>query len=795
MAEEEEGEVKKEIKPPEPVYYKVFLNDMNSWFSRFIIENMRSDLKKDLLINYNFMGTVQPNSRRLPDLFTPEIIKLDYNDNYKSKIFSNDVFIFNMQDANFNDIDYIIKGLKALKYEKEKILVIVTSIMTWARTSPKYKKEEGAEEEKEEGDEGEGEEEKKEEEKKENEDEEGKEQESEEEEYAPPEEEEQPDGEEKKEEEEKKENEEGEGEAKEPKKILYFKEKDFIKRIPSPKFYNEKMVETLALANTNPNLKTYIVCPGFIYGCGEDLFYDYFKMCWLEIPGKLPIIGKGKNTIPTIHIKDLVSLIRRVIETKPKNKYIFAVDHTKNRQLGNIIKKLSKGVGNGLVENLDPNVPENINKIPHYAELSIDIKVKPSKIFNDERKDDEEDEAFEKRKFHWHCEFGIPENTEKLRKEFNEYRGMHNLKVLITGPPGSGKTYISEKLSKFFNIPHFKINDIIEWGKTFTDELGEEIKTKIEEITNNVKEAEENYMKRPNKKKTDAPLDTSQMKKLPDEIVIKILRRKLMQNICRNRGYILDGYPKGYKNAFNLFNEDTDEAKTPDDPTKYKILEEIMPNIVIRIDNCSDDFIIKRMKLLNDINDDPEEISRRLHRRLKTYKELNESKKGEPSITDFFKENKVDILGINGQLSENKIIEECKTFLEKNGKIINYQTFDNVFEVEEKKKVNIKMDEHKEGREKELMENEYYDIEKSEVKKKYNEGKSSELEKQEKDLLEKKSEVLRRYLAENVIPVLSKGILYVCKKLPEDPVDELAYYLFDNAFNAKFPPHKYKDQK
>jgi adenylate kinase len=790
---------------------------------------MRSDLKKDLLINYNFMGTVQKNSRRLPDLFTPEIINLDYNDNYKSKIFENDVFIFNMKDANFNDIDYIIKGLKALKYEKEKILVIVTSIMTWARTQPKYKKEEGAEEEKEEGDEGEGEgEEKKEEEKKE-EDEENKEQESEEEEYAPPEEEEVPDeekkeeekkeeeeegkeqeseeeeyvppeeeegegGEEKKEEEEEKKEGEGEegGEQKEPKKILYFKEKDFIKRIPSPKFYHDKMVETLALSNTNPKLKTYIICPGFIYGCGEDLFYDYFKMSWLEIPGKLPIIGKGKNTIPTIHIKDLVSLIRRVIETKPKNKYIFAVDHTKNRQLSNIIKKISKGVGNGLVENLEPDKKD---KIPHFAELSIDIKVKPSKIFNDERRDDEEDEAFEKRKFQWHCEFGIPENIEKLRQEFNEYRGMHNLKVLITGPPGSGKTYLSEKLSKFFNIPHFKIKDIIDWGKTFTDELGEEIKAKIEEITNSVKEAEENYAKRPNKKKTDLPLDTSQMSKLPDEIVVKILRKKLAQNICRNRGYILDGYPRGYKNAFNLFNEDTDEAKTPDDPTKYKVLEEILPNIVIRIDNCDDKFIKERMKKLEDINNDPNVIQRRLDRRLKAYKELNESKKGEPSITNFFKENKVDILGIDGKAKEGEIIEACKTFLEKNGKIINYQIFDNEFEVVEKENVNKKVDSHKIVREKEQIENEYYDIEKSNVKKQYNEGKSSELEKQEKDLLEKKSEVLRRYLAENVIPVLSKGILHVCKTLPEDPVDELAYYLFDNAFNAKFPPHKYKDQK
>ena len=785
MAENEEGEVPKKVEPIVPVERKIFLNDMNSWFSNFVIENLRTDQnKKDVKFLYEFMGTRQKSNRPLPRLFTPKEIKIDYNLNYQSPVFENDIFIYNLDGADFNEVEYVIKGLKALKYDKEKILVIVSSIMTWGKTPPKYKKEEGEAEQEEEGENQEGE-------KKEEEGAEGeKEPESEDEEYVPEEEPEEEGKEEEKHEEEK-EGAEGE-EQKEPKKILYFKEKDFIKRIPHRKFYHNKMIETLALANTNPLLKAYIVCSGFIYGCGEDLFYDYFKMSWLEQPKKLPLIGKGKNTIPTIHIKDLVSLIRRVIEQKPKNKYIFAIDHTKNRQLKNIITSISKGVGTGMVENLEE---ADKDKIPHFEELSIDIKAKPTKLFLDEKRDDEEDEEFEKRTFKWHCEFGIPENIVKLRNEFNEYRGLKNVKILITGPPACGKSYLAEKLSKFYNIPHFKIADIVAWGKTLTDELGEEIKAKVEEIDNAVKEAEENYTKRPNKKITDLPLDTSQMSKLPDEIIIKLLRRKLSQNICLNRGYILDGYPKGYKNAFSLFNEDTDESKPIEDPTKFNLLKDILPNTVIRIDGCSDKFLIDRMKQLPDINNDPTIMERRLTRRLKTYKDLNCSAKGEPNLTNFFDENKVDVLGVNGTIGEGEIVEQCKVFIERNGKIQNYQIFDELYEKEEKKKIDDVISTMSTKIDQEFKENEFYDNEKEEVRKNYNKEKIAELEKHEKELLEKKSEVLRRYLAENVIPVLSKGILHVCQTLPEDPVDALAYYLFDNAFNAKFPPHKYKDQQ
>ena len=169
------------------------------------------------------------------------------------------------------------------------------------------------------------------------------------------------------------------------------------------------MIETLGLsaANTNPMLKTYIVCPGFIYGCGEDIFYDYFKMSWLQDPFKLPVPGDGKNFIPTIHIKDLVGGIKRIIEKKPAVKYVFAVDKTKNKTLKSVMKSISKCVGNSFIENFDLN-KDKIDNIPNFTEFTINVKVKTSKLFSDVRMEDEEDEDYAKRCFKWHCEvFGF----------------------------------------------------------------------------------------------------------------------------------------------------------------------------------------------------------------------------------------------------------------------------------------------------------------------------------------------------------------------------------------------------
>ena len=49
-----------------------------------------------------------------------------------------------------------------------------------------------------------------------------------------------------------------------------------------------------------------------------------------------------------------------------------------------------------------------------------------------------------------------------------------------------------------------------------------------------------------------------------------------------------------------------------------------------------------------------------------------------------------------------------------------------------------------------------------------------ELKDKQKEILESKSLNIRTYLLENLVPILTEGLLDICKNQPEDPVDNLA---------------------
>ena len=63
------------------------------------------------------------------------------------------------------------------------------------------------------------------------------------------------------------------------------------------------------------------------------------------------------------------------------------------------------------------------------------------------------------------------------------------------------------------------------------------------------------------------------------------------------------------------------------------------------------------------------------------------------------------------------------------------------------------------------------------------EEQENELKEREQNLLEKKSEVIRRYLSDKIMPILAKGVLYVSRNLPDDPVEGLADFLLNSSFN------------
>lgn len=153
---------------------------------------------------------------------------------------------------DFDEVDYVIKTLKTSDLQEDKTLVLLSSVMTWVNTPPKFKDERP---EGEEGAEGEVEEE--------------------------PEEEEEPDEEEAKDKDEEEEEKVEVDENGEPiviAKPIFFKETDYHLRVPHAKFQHLKTLETVAMSSvkTQPRLRVHVLCSGIRYGNGERIFYDHF---------------------------------------------------------------------------------------------------------------------------------------------------------------------------------------------------------------------------------------------------------------------------------------------------------------------------------------------------------------------------------------------------------------------------------------------------------------------------------------------------------------------------------------
>ncbi|EGR27078.1 hypothetical protein IMG5_201950 [Ichthyophthirius multifiliis] len=781
--------IKKDIKKEPPKQKRFYIGSLNTTLGQELVEKLR---------NYNINDEnphiiVGSLSKAQTDNPVPKgvfrVIDTKKVDFLSKVLLDSDIIIYDLNTCDLEEAEFAIKIFKMGEYKDEKILIFISSIMVWSNTPLKEKKEgDDANEEQEEGLE---------------------EPQSEEDENAPP-----PQQEE---------------EEIQKKTYIRYTEKDYTQRNPLPKYEILKSLETLCISagNTKPNLKTYVLCAGIQYGNGEDVLYErYFKVfffqqnkkilkqnkkqAWLQNPKELLIFGEGKNRIPSIHVKDLATFAQKLTEKQPNQSYIFAIDHNQKPTQLSLVKAISKGLGTGLVKNIGY---EEALQYENFDVFTVDVRIRPTKAFDqflsqedEEEENNEEEEGVEKKekfKFEWHCKEGLPANIQKLNKQFNDYRFLKPNKILICGPPASGKSYFGEQLSQYYNIPHIKIQQVIEEIKNAQNELSEEIKQYCEEQKEALIEKAQYEFEIEKKKKKGKKVDPEQLVfdpsniivRLTDEQLQKIYRWRLSQTDCLNRGYVLDGYPKTFVQARAIFlkNKPNGEDDNQDDENAEKIVDEnIMPQSVVFFDG-SDIFLKQRIKEL------PEEELQNTHyneegmnRRLGQFRKDNLQYTGNPILIDFFKENNVDVQQVNVFNKTNQIFDNLRSYIERNGAFNNYmihQTY------EEKQRVKELEEQLKLQKEKEQEEERIRNQKEEESRKLQEEEYNIKMEKiknTEKDKLNEKSYYLRQYLADNVVPFLTEGLIQLCKDHPQDPVDTLAQYLFKRSLQVKFPnPQQY----
>ncbi|XP_076023639.1 adenylate kinase 7a [Genypterus blacodes] len=534
-------------------------------------------------------------------------------------------------------------------------------------------------------------------------------------------------------------------------------EEDYKRRRPHPSYRNlndlEKLVLKLRVLKRS-KLKGYVVNTGLQYGKGENVFHCFFKTSWLMEFPKVPIFGEGTNHIPMIHIDDLAGVIHNVIELKPKSKYILAVDDSKNT-LEEVVEAISAALGTGKTYNIPKEEVVNVKDLePWQLEyLGIDLRL---------------DALLLKDTFNltWASEAGMIENIDKVVEEYRESRQLFPIRIYLTGPPSVGKTIVVKKICLHYQIHHVKLKEVIEEKITQLEMVcADESEDRNEKEVAAAEEKLEIIRK---------SMETNEGR-LVDYLLFEILLEKLNSAPCRNQGFILDGFPKTFKQASVLYTDD--DAVAEDVGSKAPLYNKaIIPEHVFVLD-ASDDVLLKRAQALpQDVAEELRHTEKELVARLAKYRQLRDT---DESQLEYFDELEIHPEHIEINVNDPEYTEVMEEILEIVGSPKNYGLTPEEEEEQERRleealrlKLVMEAAERKRRREATL----------AEMTSQYEEWTRnlSLVKNQELELQEARALPLRSYLMEYVMPSLSEAMHDCSKVKPPDPVDFLAEHLLKN---------------
>ncbi|XP_071225526.1 adenylate kinase 7a [Salvelinus alpinus] len=533
-------------------------------------------------------------------------------------------------------------------------------------------------------------------------------------------------------------------------------EDDYRRKRHHPNFKEHTNAEktVLKLGKTKKSkLSSYVVAAGVQYGMGENLLHYFFKTSWLGEFAQVPVFGPGTNVIPTIHVNDLAGVIQNVIDHKPKIHYFLAVDDS-NNTFEDIVKIISFVLGPGKIKKVPKEEAYLTNVLTNddVDYLSVNLRIEPTFL----------KETFN---LHWVSEAGIIDNINRVVEEYKLLRLLLPIRICLLGPPAVGKSTVAEKLCKHYKLHHINLKEIIDENMHHLEEA-----VNVAEQEGESEEALSNAQDQ-----LDSLKDSMEQNggRLSDGLVYRMMRDKLNSTPCRNHGFVLDGFPKSYDQAKEIFYDDLDHPRSKMPAYNKKIIPEFIFSL-----EASDDFLKERVQNL------PESVAEKMHyskdeylTRLKKFRKVNVE---DETVLNYFDELEIhpEHIEVN-----NAVDPEYGDVMDKITRLVgrprNYGPTPEEREEMERKSV-------EETAQRLVLETAEWKRREAETAAKMATQLEewnrhvTEVKRQEHELLEARAAPLRNYLMNYVMPSLTEGMMECCKAKPDDPVDFLAEYLLRN---------------
>ncbi|XP_029648772.1 adenylate kinase 7-like [Octopus sinensis] len=545
-----------------------------------------------------------------------------------------------------------------------------------------------------------------------------------------------------------------------------FTKDDYRRRRPHANFKDHISAEKTVIKlgkGSKKKLNTCVLAVGATYGGKEDIFHYWFKSAWHNEP-VLKCIGNGTNIVPTIHIKDLAAVIQNIADASPQGKYIIAKDESMNT-LEEIIKSISKALTTGKIQKIPPEDFLSENKLTQaeFDTLQVNLRME-SIIIKDSMK------------IEWICESGIVDNISEMVKEYKESRKLLPLRICILGPPGAGKTTVAEQICTGYKLHHIKLKEVISDYIQNLMDLEQKLATANFEHDSDVEEEEEeNRIEDPTSRLYDINENKEQNnQRLDDNLLVMMVKDKLLSKRCQNQGFVLDGFPKTIDQAKILY-EDEEGEEEADDDLHYN--RQIMPEFIFSLD-ADDNFLSNRiMRLPEHVVAGTHNTEEGFQRRLTEFRANNTE---DNTVLNFFDElefhpERIDITQDKSTMMKQTVDKIKKIIKDPRNYGLSKEELEKIKRAEVEARLQREEKERIEKEERETAE---------ETERKRNEEewakKLSEVKQQEYELLQARSLPLRNYLMTHIMPTLSNGLIDCCKVRPEDPVDYLAEYIFKN---------------